>query len=127
MNIGELNAGMRDFFKKLEEDGHNKNALCKITLGPSFTPQFTKFMNGTDLGLNPLTRMFQGLGFDIHIVPVKQGDTSINDIFDNQFMQVLDVESNITSFLNNEVIIRRPPNNKSTSTVVDDIMSQILD
>jgi len=74
MQIDELNDYIRGMFIKLIENGFTKTAISEITLGRSFTPQFTKFIEQTDLGLKPLTRMIEGLGYDIHIVPIKSED-----------------------------------------------------
>ena len=74
MNSSEMNNILRDMFKKLVEDGFPKNPMCAVTLGTNANPYFNKFLDGTELGIKPLARMIEGLGYDLHLVPVKKDD-----------------------------------------------------
>ncbi len=103
MEISQLNACLREMFVKLIGDGFTKSSITEVTLGKSFNPQFTKFIDDTDLGIKPLTRMIESLGYDLHIVPIKPTDTVFNKIVEKQ-MNVFYKETNsdLMDYLDNK-------------------------
>lgn len=127
MQIAELNAYIRGMFTKLIDNGFTKSAISEITLGRSFTPQFTKFVENTDLGIKPLTRMIEGLGYDIHIVPIKSEDVECQKYIEYKMTEFYqESNSEILDYLdNNSNNISILKINNVFQTIIDELIQEI--
>lgn len=121
MQINELNEYIRKMFKKLISNGFTKTSISEITLGRSFTPQCTKFIENTDLGLKPLTRIIDRLGYEVHIVPVKSDDTEFQTYINNKMIEFYqESNSEILDYLDN--------NQRTSSSIkINDTFAKIID
>ena len=72
MKLSQLNGLVRSMVHALLNDGFKKKPICDCTLGNQSAPQFDRFLSGIELGVKPFERFFDGLGYDILIVPVKK-------------------------------------------------------
>lgn len=129
MQIAELNEYIRNMFKTLIKNGFTKSSISGITLGRSFTPQFTKFVENTDLGLKPLTRMIEGLGYDIHIVPIKPEDVESQRYIEEKMVEFYqESNSEILDYLDNSQHIPQVITiNKMFQKVIDELTEDIID
>ncbi|MCD6435967.1 MAG: hypothetical protein J7L15_06220 [Clostridiales bacterium] len=129
MKIDEINEYIRSMFIKLINNGFTKSSISEITLGRSFTPQFTKFIEQTDLGLKPITRMIEGLGYDIHIVPIKSEDVKnqkyieqiMTDFYQNSNSEILDYLDNSQCTVSTPIKI-----NKTYQLIIDELCQNII-
>lgn len=73
-----FNELLRTFIKKLLNDGHTKFQICSLTFGAQSCPQLEKFIDGIDLGVKPISRLLNNMGYDLHLVavPKEDNDTS---------------------------------------------------
>ena len=94
MLVNELNDSLRNLFSDLINKGYRKFSMTEVTLGKAFSPQFNKFLEDTDLGLSPLERMVNGLGFELHLIPIKSGDLEFKKIIDQKYEEFLDNSKN---------------------------------
>lgn len=94
MVVNELNESLRAMFTGLIKNGYKKFPMTEVTLGKAFSPQFNKFLEDTDLGLSPLERMVNGLGFELHLMPVKSGDTEFKKIMDQKYSEFIESSKN---------------------------------
>jgi hypothetical protein len=94
MLVNELNDSLRNLFSDLINKGYKKFSMTEVTLGKAFSPQFNKFLEDTDLGLSPLERMVNGLGFELHLIPIKSGDLEFKKIIDQKYEEFLDNSKN---------------------------------
>lgn len=94
MIVNELNESLRNLFIGLINKGYKKFSMTEVTLGKAFSPQFNKFLENTDLGLSPLERMVNGLGFELHLIPVKAGDTEFKKVMDQKHSEFLENSKN---------------------------------
>lgn len=67
-----MNAELRDFCKKMIDDGYNKSQLCSLLLGQQKLPMFTQFMDSDkrNFGIGVLSNIFEIFGYELSIVPV---------------------------------------------------------
>lgn len=108
MNSSEMNNLLRSMFAKLVEEGHPKNPMCAVTLGTNANPYFSKFLEGTELGIKPLSRMVEGLGFDLHLVPVKKDDVAtVQELEKNSEIFINDAVDTLKEFLENHTVTPR--------------------
>jgi hypothetical protein len=110
MQINELNSTVRTLIQQLVDQGYKKKPICDVTLGSSFNPQFSNFLNGENLGLQPLTRLIEGLGFELHIVPIKKDNNESqveNDLQKkyDEFIQLSNQE--LIEYLENRPVVSR--------------------
>jgi hypothetical protein len=72
MNHIELNAELRDFCKKLINDGYNKSQLCSLILGQQKLPMLSQFIENDDrnFGIGVLSQIFEIFGYELKVVPV---------------------------------------------------------
>jgi hypothetical protein len=94
MKINELNNTLRLMFNSLIERGFKKFPMADVTLGRAFSPQFNKFLVETDLGLNPLERMVNGLGYELHLIPIKPGDNEFKKSMDDKYNEFIENSKN---------------------------------
>lgn len=71
----EFNAELRDFCKKLINDGYNKSQLCSLILGQQKLPMLSQFIDNNDrnFGIGVLSQIFEIFGYELKIVPVLIG------------------------------------------------------
>ena len=70
MKADKLNENLRTLIENLINDGYLKYNIAALTLGASRMDQINKFLDGRDMGIKPLVKFFDALGFDLHIVPI---------------------------------------------------------
>ena len=128
MVIEELNEVTRQMYAELIDRGFKKFPMAEVTLGKSFSPQFNKFIEGDDLGLNPLTRMFNGLGGKLHIVPAKEGDSEFEKIIEKQYRSFLETSKNdLIDHIENRPDPKRNNINNTNNKVYSNIVDELLD
>jgi len=124
MLINEVNTVLRLMFNELIESGFKKFPMAEVTLGKSFSPQFNKFLEDVDLGLNPLTRMVNGLGFDLHLVPVKSDNSEFKKLMEDQFTSFLATSKNdLIDHIENRPEVKKGKTNKLYEDIVDDLLN----
>lgn len=125
MRIDELNSMLREMFKQFVDNGYKKHPICSVTLGDTFGPQFTNFLNGNDLGLGPLTRIIENLGYEIHLVPVSNDDQEAQTLIQDRANNfVREISSDLKDFLDN----RQPKSGKVSQAFdneIQELMSEI--
>jgi len=123
MDSHELNMILRDLFKQLIDQGYKKLPMVEVTLGKTFSPQFGKFIDQTDLGLIPLERMIKGLGFELHLVPVKSEDKEFHSKMNEKYQEFVNTSKNdLVDYLDNRPL----KNNNTRGSVFDDELEDIL-
>ena len=91
MNHKELNSELRDFCRKLIDDGYNKSQICSLLLGQQKLPMFTQFIDSDDrnFGIVVLSNIFEIFGYELQVVPVLKDfeeDPKITDL-KNRFIE----------------------------------------
>jgi len=91
MNHKQLNSELRDFCRKLIDDGYNKSQICSLLLGQQKLPMFTQFINSDDrnFGIVVLSNIFDIFGYELQVVPVlkeTEEDPKITDL-KNRFIE----------------------------------------
>lgn len=127
MIVSEMNSTLREMFFEFLNKGYKKNHMCEVTLGLGSNPQFDQFLKGHDLGSIPLTRMFEGLGFELHLIPVKKTDrekletvSALSDNFLNESKDKLE------KFLSSKTSGRIPSETKEAfATQVEKILKEL--
>ncbi len=124
MKINELNEILRTMFNTLIERGFKKFSMADVTLGRAFSPQFNKFLVEADLGLNPLERMINGLGYELHLIPIKSDDNDFIEIINEKYNEFIENSKNdLIDHIENRPI--KQVNNK-TSKIFDEALDDIL-
>ncbi len=121
MKINELNETLRSMFNALIERGFKKFPMADVTLGRAFSPQFNKFLVESDLGLNPLERMVNGLGYELHLIPIKPGDNEFKKSMDDKYNEFIENSKNDLI----DHIENRP--SKQTTGKVTQAFEEVLD
>ena len=91
MNHKQLNSELRDFCRKLIDDGYNKSQICSLLLGQQKLPMFTQFISDDDrnFGIAVLSNIFDIFGYELQVVPVLKEtdeDPKITDL-KNRFIE----------------------------------------
>lgn len=74
MNLRRFNSELRSLFESLISDGFLQKDLSSITFGINRQDQLKSFLEGRDVGGKPLQRIFDELGFELHLVPIYKKD-----------------------------------------------------
>lgn len=129
MVINQLNDLLRQIFGELVEKGYKKKPMADVTLGSSFGPQFNKFfVEKTDLGLSPLTRMVEGLGYELHLVPIKQDDEETKKLLESQYETFeSETKEDLINYLDNRPAQTRSSGGGKVSKAFDDHVDDIFD
>jgi phage-related tail protein len=126
------NSLLRTIFEELLVQGYNKGTICSVTLGSNAVIQFDKLMEGVDLGLKPLTRIINGLGFELCLVPVKSNDVKMKNDIQKKWDDVSkNMKEDIINFINKNYKVRKPKEdsiklNKETSEFIDNIYDFLM-
>lgn len=127
MNHQGLNSVIREMCNEIVESGYKKNAICSVTMGNAYGAQFSKFLEGTDLGISPLNRFAEGLKYELLIVPVKPEDEEtkeqVKEICDKF---VKDSKEKIINALENRTIIPRRTKNPETEKTIEHTIDNLL-
>lgn len=125
MKSEEFNNVLRQMFKDLIDKGYKKYPMVEVTLGKTFSPQFSKFVEESDLGLTPLERMIKGLGFELHLIPVKNDDTDFHEKMNSKYLEFINNSKNdLIDYLDN-----RPVKNSKTiadPTLYEETLDELL-
>lgn len=130
MKLAELNSLIRNEIKELvEEQGFRKKPICDVTLGRQAQPQFEQFIRGTDLGMKPLERFIEGFGYELIVVPIKKGNGTEEDIFQEYCTKFLvSMNDDLQSYLKNKQTSNKGPRNSADfSKAVKESASEIMD
>lgn len=127
MTSEDLNQIIRELFTKLIDSGYKKLPICNVTLGQNFSPQFDKFIKGTDLGLGPLTRILDGLGHNMALVPVKDDDKEFKQQIQKKYQEFIgEANTDLIDFLENRTTPQRTATvSKYVEGEVDDLINEI--
>ncbi|MFW6281565.1 MAG: hypothetical protein ACOC1O_02065 [bacterium] len=94
---------IREMFTEMINKGYKKGQICSVTLGDNFNPQFKNFIEGTDLGLGPLKRMIENLGYELHLTPVGNDDQDFHNQIQERVNNFVKQSNNdLVEFLNNK-------------------------
>ena len=127
MRISDLNKILRQIFKELIDKGYRKLPMAEVTLGRSFTPQFTKFVEETDLGYIPIERMVEGLGFNLMLIPVKDSDTEFNQKIQEKYQEFIKIcKNDLIDHLDNRTIKVRVRGNSELDKLFDDVIDDLI-
>ena len=127
MKIGDLNNILRQIFKELIDKGYPKLPMAEVTLGRSFSPQFTKFIEETDLGYIPIERMVQGLGFNLMVIPVKDSDAEFNQKIQEKYQDFIKVcKNDLLDHLDNRTIKVRVRGGSELDKLFDDFIDDFI-
>jgi hypothetical protein len=118
----------KNVFNDLINRGFKKFPMSEVTLGKAFAPQFNKFLTEVDLSLNPLERMINGLGFELHLVPIKSNDNETKRLLDNIYSNFVEISKNdlIDHIENRPTNIRVNGNNGKISKMFNEALEDIL-
>lgn len=129
MKSDEFNNLLRNIFKELIEQGYKKYPMVEVTLGKTFSPQFSKFLEESDLGLTPLERMVKGLGFELNIVPSKPDDEEFNNKMHEKYMEFANTSKNdLTDYLDNRQVKsggKTTTDQSAFDDVLDDLFNEL--
>ncbi len=130
MKIDELNSVLRNIFKELFDEGYKRLPIAEVTLGKSFSPQFGKFMEDTDLGYVPISRMINGLGFELCVIPIKSDDDKAIKFIQEQYKQFIKTTKNdLIDYLDNRTTSSPIRKRKSTSElekIFDEVINDYI-
>ena len=87
MKFEECNLLIRNIISDLISDGYKKNQICSVTLGGQRYAQMENFLKGSNLGVKPLSRIIETIGYDLMLVPIAKTDVEkinfVNEITDD--------------------------------------------
>lgn len=128
MKVENLNSVLRDVINQLVADGYRKKPICDGTLGSQSNPQFDGFIKGKDLGIKPLSRLLDGLGYEILTIPVRKDDkVKFQWVTEQMVTFAQDSKSQLIQYLENRPNSDRQRNSEGTMTsALQDGVSQIL-
>lgn len=130
MKVHNLNVIIREVIASLIKDGYKKKPLCDGTLGSQSSPQFDRFLKGTDLGIKPLERLLDGLGYEAFVIPVQKNDMAMAKWAEDMMSSFTsDIKHQLVNYLENRPISERGPRageGKMTSALKGDVQT-ILD
>lgn len=110
----ELNTLLREFFKSLENDGYPGQDICSATLGAQAKPTYDNFIkNNKVLGVKPLSRIFDNLGYDLHLIPIKKENLETSTQLNNTTLEfVTDSNLELRNFFENRVPTKKKSGRK---------------
>jgi hypothetical protein len=127
MVIDDVNTLIRNMFNSLINNGFKRLPMAEVTLGKSFSPQFNKFLSDADLGLVPLTRMVNGLGYELHVVPIKSDNEEFKKVLDKQYESFLETSKNdLIDHIENRPTPTRVTSTGKASKVFDNVVDELL-
>lgn len=125
MNIEDMNTLLREMTSALLQEGYKKTSICATTLGTQSNPQFSKFVEGNDLGLKAMQRFFDGLGYDLHVVPVRKEDSKRkSDLETDSYEFAKDSHDQLSKYLKDRNVKRGPV---SGSGEVNEALQSVLE
>jgi hypothetical protein len=72
-----------------------------VTLGRNAGIQFDKLLEGIDVGIRPLSRIINGLGYDLCLVPVKSDNFELLNSIQSQWDTVSkNMKNDLINFIN---------------------------
>jgi len=129
MNAENFNGLLRNIFIELINQGYKKFPMAEVTLGKTFSPQFSKFLEETNLGLTPLERMVKGLGFELHLIPVKVDDQESHEFMNKKYQEFVETSKNdLIDYLDNREVKTGGKSSTSESIFdeeLDDLLNEI--
>lgn len=132
MNHERVNSVLRALITNLLNTGnYKKRDICVATFGGGSSPQFEHFVKGSDVGINPLSRIFESFGYELEIVaiPKDSNDASLDkgvETLDEEFIK--DCTKSLTEYLNNIESTSTPRGSVSKvfSDKADNLLKNIL-
>ena len=95
MDFSEINNLVRNMFKRIfiENPTINSNQVCAVTLGENVSPQFKKFLDGTNFGHKPINKLANNLDAEMWVVLIQKDDEMYEEMkeqitmYNNVFME----------------------------------------
>jgi hypothetical protein len=111
VKVEGLNGLIREFFRSLEGDGYGEQEICSVTMGAQARPTYDNFVkHEKNLGIKPLSRIFDNLGYDLHLVPIKKDDSDKSQNYHETTMEfITDSNLELRHFFEN----KPPPKKRS--------------
>ena len=130
MNHENLNILLRTIIQDLLNTGkYKKRDVVVATFGGGSSPQFEHFIKGSNVGINPLSRVFESSGYDLHVVPVpknsKEAQNKTIKELDDDFVK--DFTESLTNYLDSaDKTAVRGSVSKVFENVAENILKDIL-
>lgn len=131
MDYIELNAELRNFCKRLINDGYTKSHLCTLLLGSQKMPMFTQFLDNENrnFGLSVLSKIFEAFDYKLEILPISNENKNetkpiLNEI-NNKFLE--NYKFILMDNLTNKKVIKREGREGTVDKSISDIVSDIID
>lgn len=129
MDCFELNNEIREFCRKLINDGYTKSQICGLLLGSQKLPMFSQFLDNDNrnFGLSVLSGMLDAFGYKLELVPVLKESSNqepkLNEL-NAKFLE--NYKFILMENLNNNTV--RKDNEKKTlfQKAVGDLVSDII-
>ncbi len=127
MKFEDYNNSLRELIKELISDGYSKAQICNATLGSQRGPQFQGFIDDKNLGIKPLTRMINGLNYDLHLVAIPNNDVEKEQVLSELNGDFEDnLKFNLIEYL--ESVKKTKEEDKVNKTnLFDEVASSIID
>jgi len=90
MKPNDFNNHLRNIFSSLLSDGFLKSDLSNVTFGNNRQDQLKEFLAGRNLGLKPLNKIFEPLGFEFHMVPILKSKVKDQELVNNMANDALE-------------------------------------
>ena len=138
MDFQGINVLIRNMFKRLfiENPSINSNQVCAVTLGENVSPQFKKFLDGTDFGHKPLSKLATNLDAEMWVMIIHKNDPmyqemkeqfeEYNTVFTEETYKKI-VEYHSKNASERQTTVRQGPTVKNLlSQTVQDILSDVF-
>lgn len=126
MTSQKFNKRFRDLINQLINDGYTKYDICAISFGAQRMDQLSKFLSGRDLGTKPLSKVFDSLDYELHLIPLPKGisedskylDELTNDVFESLLLV-------FNEYLENINLVKTKKD--SQTLIIDNYIQKIVD
>lgn len=125
MTYEKLNEFMRDIFRQLIDDGFTKRRICSLTLGNQSEPQFEQFLQGKNVGIKPITRLFNAFNLEAQIVLIPKDDEKMkNYIEEHNLNTIRKCQEILLNYLNED--LSRPRIRQPRGSVIDRVIEDLI-
>lgn len=129
MDCFELNNEIREFCRKLINDGYTKSQICGLLLGPQKLPMFSQFLenDNRNFGLSVLSGMLGAFGYKLELIPVLKNSSNqepkLNEL-NTKFLE--NYKFILMENLNNNTVRKDSERESSIQKTVSNLVSDII-